>query len=415
MRSASATRRAPTASPTELVDAAVRVAGRLSDPERVAEAVRADLADGAPPWFWRAHGTAAGFSGLALLFGCLDRSLPDAGWDRVAHRHLTAAVDSAQQLGALPLGSAEGASGLAFTALLLDRDGRRYRRLRRTLDQYLADRLSDLLAERRGTALLPAADLDVISGAAGISSYLVSRPETDALSELGVELREQLARCVAEGRFPLRPAGGAADCGLAHGLPGVLAALAVAHLSGAATTGTAAALRSGADRMWAHRLTDAWGPNWPVDDASPDPAHAAWCYGAPGVARSLLLAGRALGDPVLRADALRAITAVRQRPDPVRRLVSPGFCHGTAGLAHLLRCTGLESGRADLSAEARRLLSDLVASFDPDTRFGYRCPGADPSVADAPGLLDGAAGVAAVLLSAAGRPIPAWDRLFLVR
>ncbi|BFV61056.1 lanthionine synthetase C family protein [Kitasatospora sp. CMC57] len=395
--------------PAEFLDAAVRIADRLRRPEQVAEGVRADRPDGAPPWFWQAHGTAAGFAGLAVLFGCLDRALPDGGWDRVAHQHLTAAVEAAQQVEVLSLGLAEGVSGLAFTALLLDHDGLRYRRLRRTLDQHLADRLPGVLGGLGRPAQLSSPDLDLISGAAGISCYLVRRPETDALSALGTELREGLARCVTEGRLPRRPTNGAVDCGLAHGLPGVLAALAVARLRGAATPGAATALRAGADWLWAHRLTDARGPDWPADDTfpSPGPTHAAWCYGAPGVARSLLLTGRALRDPALRADALRAATAVCQRPDRVRRLVSPGFCHGTAGLAHLLRCTGLETGRADLVAEARRLVAELVTAFDPDARFGYR--------AGSPCLLDGAAGVAAVLLSAVGRPTPEWDRLFLIR
>ncbi|MDQ1031644.1 lantibiotic modifying enzyme [Streptomyces umbrinus] len=407
------------ASPAELVDAAVRIAGRLTSTVRVAETIRSTAAadGGVPPWFWQAHGTATGFGGLAMLFGCLDRALPGKGWDRVAHEHLTAAVDSAQRVGVLPIGLSDGVTGLAFTALLLNRDGLRYRRLRRSLDQNLADKLVGFLEERRSRGELFSPDVDVISGAAGIASYLVSRPETDTLSALGAELLGWLANCVTEERLPLRPASRAVDCGLAHGLPGVVAALAVSHMRGAATTRSAAALRSGTDWLWAHRVTDRWGPNWPVDDAHPSsgPAHAAWCYGAPGVARSLLLAGRALRDTALQQAALRASTAVGQRPEKERRLMSPGFCHGTAGLAHILHRTGMESGRADLVAEAHKIFAELVAGFDADSHFGCRNPHVGAPTDNSPGLLDGAAGVAIVLLSAAGRPTPRWDRLFLIR
>lgn len=408
---------------TDPLDATLRIARRLAPVDDVLEAVRSDslLSER-----WHDHGTASGFAGLALLFGCLDRCREGEGWDRSAHEHLSMAVEAAQRVQYLPPGIASGLAGLGFVALCLSgcdrRNGRgqRYGRLRRTIDGRLAEYVAAWIdrPEINGDSRRA---LDVITGAAGISAYLVSRPEADALATLRGPLLTWLAAHLIEGRLPLRPRSPAADCGLAHGLPGLVSALALARLRGITVADSGTALRAGTAWLLDQQVTDRWGANWPMDDSVPraagsaPPTHAAWCYGAPGVARSLLLAGRALADPALVRESLNAIEAIRRRPDRERRLVAPTFCHGEAGLAHLFHRTAVETGIGVFAAEARQLHQRLADSFDPDARFGYRAVQARGVPTDSPGLLDGAAGVAAVLLSAAVNDAPAWDRLFLVR
>lgn len=409
--------------PTDPLDVAVRIAKRLAPVDDVVETVHSDslLSER-----WHDHGTASGFAGLALLFGCLDRCREGEGWDRSAHEHLSAAVEAAQRVQYLPPGISSGMAGLGFVALCLSgkdqRYGRsrRYERLRRTIDGRLAEYIAAWI-DRPETGEGSRRALDVITGAAGISAYLVHRPEADALASLRGPLLTWLAAHLIEGRLPLRPRSDAADCGLAHGLPGLVSALALARLRGITVADSDTALRTGTAWLLDHQVTDRWGANWPMDDSVPPtagsapPTHAAWCYGAPGVTRSLLLAGRALADPALVNTALNAIEAIRRRPDQDRRLAAPTFCHGEAGLAHLFHRTAVETGIGGFAAEARRLHRRLAGSFDPAARFGYRAVQARGVPTDSPGLLDGAAGVAAVLLSAAVDDAPDWDRLFLVR
>ena len=408
--------------PADLVTVAVRVAERLRSVERVSTAVRAPAARGGKPrGLWLDHGTACGFAGLALLFGCLDRLNPDVGWARSAHDHLSAAVEAARRAPALPLGLAAGVGGLAFVALLLADDGRRYQHLRRSLDERVAAGTADLVDRLRAKEEPSCHHLDAISGAAGILSYLVCRPERDRLSDLRDELVTLTSRCLIEGRLPRRPATGGVDCGLAHGVPGMIAALALASGRAGDTAVVRQAVRTGVDWVQAHRTADQWGPDWPQDDlsATSDGAssqnHAAWCYGAPGVARSLLLAGRVLDEQAVVDAGLAALRATCRRPDERRRLYSPTFCHGEAGLAHLLHRTGIETGDGVLLAEAERLLIRLADAFDSDSAFGYQATSEAGSIVDDPGLLDGAAGVAMVFLPVVAPSLPAWDRLFLVR
>ncbi|MFC8095436.1 lanthionine synthetase C family protein [Streptomyces sp. NPDC057301] len=408
---------------TDPLDVAVRIARRLAPVDDVVDAVRSGslLRER-----WHDHGTASGFAGLALLFGCLDRCREGEGWDRSAHEHLSVAVEAAQRVQYLPPGISSGMAGLGFVALCLSGEnqrygrGQRYGRLRRTIDGRLAEYVAAWI-DRPETGVDSRRALDVITGAAGVSAYLVHRPEADALASLRGPLLTWLAAHLIEGRLPLRPRSDAADCGLAHGLPGLVSALALARLRGITVAESGAALRAGTAWLLDRQVTDRWGANWPMDDSVPQaagsapPTHAAWCYGAPGVAHSLLLAGRALADPALVSTALNAIEAIRRRPDRERRLVAPTFCHGEAGLAHLFHRTAAETGIGGFAAEARRLHQRLAGSFDPAARFGYRAVQGRGAPTDSPGLLDGAAGVAAVLLSAAVNDAPDWDRLFLVR
>jgi hypothetical protein len=226
---------------------------------------------------------------------------------------------------------------------------------------------------------------------------------------------------------------GALNCGLAHGIPGPLALLSLAAIRGVVVDGQLQAIRSAAERLCQWRHDDQWGANWPVAVpldavmASPAPAaplphaqhgsapsRAAWCYGSPGIARALWLAGVALDDAALRALAIDSMEAVYARPVARRHIDSPTFCHGVAGLQQItLRFA--DDTRLPMFVDAARLLCrQLLDAFEPQSLLGYRCVETGGHRIDKPGLLDGAAGVAMVLLAAATPVEPAWDALFLL-
>ena len=169
-----------------------------------------------------------------------------------------------------------------------------------------------------------------------------------------------------------------------------------------------------ADLLEAQRSDDAWGPNW--SSAAParegaflpgPPTHAAWCYGAPGVARALWHAGR-------REPALAAMRAVAARPPEARRLVAPGLCHGFGGLLlHALRFWH-DTGDPAMEGLAREMAERILQDWDPESLLGFRSAEPGGIRLDHPGFLDGAPGVALALLAAATDREPAWDRVLLL-
>jgi hypothetical protein len=63
---------------------------------------------------------------------------------------------------------------------------------------------------------------------------------------------------------------------------------------------------------------------------------------------------------------------------------------------------------------ARALVEQLIGSYRPESLLGFRNLEFAGHEVDQPGLLDGAAGVAIVLLAAATSIEPTWNRAFLL-
>jgi hypothetical protein len=143
-------------------------------------------------------------------------------------------------------------------------------------------------------------------------------------------------------------------------------------------------------------------------------SRSAWCYGSPGIARSLWLAGQALDNEQYRKLAVDAMSATYRRPLHIRRIDSPTFCHGVAGLAQITLRFANDTRLPEFASASRDLVAQLLDLYEPDSLLGYRDLEPGDNAVDQPGLLDGAPGVAMVLLAAASGVEPTWDRLFLL-
>lgn len=145
----------------------------------------------------------------------------------------------------------------------------------------------------------------------------------------------------------------------------------------------------------------------------------AWCYGDPGIAATLLVAARAAGVPAWEDKALEIARAAARRPLEQAFVRDAGLCHGAAGLAHLFNRFWQASSEEVFRDAARFWIERTLELRVPGEGIaGFRAWHAQPGpngqwVAD-PGLLEGATGVALVLLAAASTVEPEWDRILLV-
>jgi hypothetical protein len=429
------------------VTVAREVATRLRNRELIEAATTAAAQQTAYPQsvYWEPHGVAQGDAGLALMCGYLDSCFPDEGWEVTAHHYLTLAARGAERSGYLAPGLFGGLSGLAFAARYLSRQGTRYQRLLTAIEEALLPRtveLADTLSQQKQGVSV--GQFDLISGLSGVGAYLLCRREHQAtVAALRTILRGLVALTGEEDGVPYwhTPAhlmsgeetmlrlypNGNLNCGLAHGIPGPLGLMALALHSGVEVEGLEEAIDQVANWLSQNRVDDAWGMNWPTAvPLAPDgesaaasslPAESsrsAWCYGSPGVARALWLAGEALGNPEYRELAIDAMKAVYRRPVWERRIDSPTFCHGVAGLLQVTLRFANDTGMPLFKEAAKALSEQLLSLHDPDTLLGYYSLEPGGQRVDQPGLLDGAPGVALVLLAAATDVQPTWDRLFLL-
>jgi len=448
---------------------AEQIALRAANPQTVSDAVAAVDRDSqqAGPLVWRPASLAQGHAGLAVLCSALDAVQPGDGWDRAGHHHLAAAAARCSPYdGSL----FSGLAGLGFAATLLAACRPRYERLLAQVDRALAPVLDGALSRLAAVSGCRVSEFDLVSGLTGTGVYLLTRfqaengrlaaPAGRAESSASDKTRGSqswevmlsrllagLAQLMADPGHPRRwhtPAEltsgplrlefprGLHNCGLAHGVPGPLALLSLAVIAGVQVPGAQDAIHSSASWLIQHQAGTEQEPDWrdgvALDVIEPPPAgpdylpgRSAWCYGAPGVARSLWLAGLAAGEPQWQDAAARTIRAVATRSRPAWGITTPGFCHGAAGLLQVLQRFAVDLNDPAVAAAAHRLTAELAAGFDPDSLLGVRSVDPDGVPVDQPGLLDGAAGVALALLgwpetgsAPSMTATPAWDRMFLL-
>jgi hypothetical protein len=427
-----------------------RLASRLSSKEILAQAIDATRVQTAFPRSvqWIPYSVAQGYAGLALFWAQMDACFPGEGWDLRGRDHLALAARDLERSEQPPLGIFAGVAGVAFAAWGLSRGGTRYQRLLTVLDNSIIQRTVHLANRLKDADGCSVSDFDVISGLAGIGAYLLCRSDDRACVDcLYVVLqtlvgllngREDLPKWHTPGRLigdeqtrDLYP-GGWLNCGLAHGGPGPLALLSLAHSKGITVAELPEAIVRTADWLCDYRIDDRFGINWPtavplvyaegearqaIDHAraaTAGPSRCAWCYGSPGVGRALWLAGEAIDCQRYRDLGISALEAVFRRPVADRSIDSPTFCHGVAGLLQVTLRFANDLQNDNFRSAADALVGQLLASYSSDFLLGWRNLEIDSHATDQPGFLDGAPGVAAVLLAAATNSTPTWDRIFLL-
>ncbi|MFE4519297.1 lanthionine synthetase C family protein [Kitasatospora sp. NPDC056783] len=405
-----------------------RIAELLADPEVVASAWSSR-----PQW---RQSLAHGAPGIALLH--IERAATGRGpWEPVrdwlataTKGPVTSGPDSYLHYGAPAL-----AHALACAAQT--RPGS-YSSALAHLDNVVAGdtlrRCDEALARITRGDLPALAEFDAIRGLAGVGAVLLRRaPDGEAIHRVLGYLVRLTADVKHNGRalpgwwtmdgpsgtpderFP----GGHANTGVAHGIAGPLALLALALRRGIEVDGQREAIR--AVLSWLERWRDghAW-PYWITPTHLNDlnhrplaPQRPSWCYGTAGVARAQQLAALALGDQHLRRDAEQALATTLADPKALAATTDLSACHGYAGLAHIAHraaTDALPRNAARLRTAAALLLDTAhPPRTNPDEQAHHLLTTAGP------GFLEGAAGTALALLAPATGTTPAtcWDACLL--
>lgn len=374
---------------------------------------------------WWPQSLAQGAAGVSLLH--IERARTGEGsWDR-AQAWLECAV--AQGVDASPAAHLfYGAPALAY---VLNRAqsvspefGPQLARLDAAVDRIIAERLGRARARLVSGQSPVLAEFDTIRGLTGLGALLLARdehhPRLPELVSYLVALTEPLmvdnedapgwwARVGPDGKKDPRFPAGHANTGMAHGICGPLALLALALQRGIAGQGCAEAMGRILDWLDIWQQGDAgqvWWPYWITRaqysgvEKVVGPQRPSWCYGAAGAAHAQLLAARALGDAA-RAERLRAVLSRVFTIAPSSPVVNDAsLCHGYAGLALLAHTTG--AGRADA------LLEPILDGGDAHTVATKLLS------TGGIGLLEGAAGTALALHTLTGPASePGWSGFLL--
>ncbi len=417
------------------------VADRLSSPRHVAgiRSAPARPAGASPqPRSWSPWLLTEGHPGVALLFAHLGRS--DKEMRHRAHAHLAAATDATAPDVRQGVSLYGGLVSLGFAARVAVSSPADYQTLLTRVNEHvranghavLQFEQSRLDAHRPGTR---PRYYDLTTGLTGTGRYLLASMDASGPADYDgavhgtlAEILRYLVRItepvvIGHDRAPgwwtsqtlheqdsVGP-GGRLYLGMAHGIAGPLTLLAVASRSGFTVAGQDHAIDRIAEWLLSWRLFDDSGPYWPTsvslaDDATRPagrayPSRAAsWCYGTPGIARALQLAGHARQQPEWGRAATEAMRAVFRRPPGQQRFFDTAICHGYSGLLHATRRIAQDSADAELLDRVPHLVLDILGQYDADAPFGFRyqtAPDSGRTDSDLAGFLDGAAGTALAL------------------
>jgi hypothetical protein len=243
----------------------------------------------------------------------------------------------------------------------------------------VADRLN--VAQRRMDSGCPPrmAEYDLISGLTGFGAYLLRRERDTALKSVLRYLVRLITEpltvggCKVPGWWTLDgPRGipqdgplsaGHANFGLAHGMPGPLALLALATLAGITVDGQEDAMEKAIDFLteWAQPCvggTIGWPTVLPLDALMKGPmggikpGRPSWCYGTPGIGRALQLAALARRNESARRFAEHVVLGSVTDSHRLSQVQDATVCHGWSGL--LLTCDRM-AGDATAPAIAEAL------------------------------------------------------------
>ncbi|HEX6839205.1 MAG TPA: lanthionine synthetase C family protein [Polyangia bacterium] len=358
---------------------------------------------------------ADGDAGVALFFDYLGRV---AGDDRLRARAgglLDRALASTVER-ALPLGLYTGVAGVGWALAHVDPSAE-------------LDELDGLLLDRLDRSPWSGTH-DLIEGLVGIGVYALERSNDAfadaALARIVARLDERAERSAAGGvtwKTPVEhlPAHHAAtfasgyyNLGLSHGVPGVVALLGRARRRRKLPPAGDRLLDGAVTWLLARPRDDADAGRFPAAIVEPDgsgpSSRCAWCYGDPGVAAALWLAGRDEALTIARhAASLACVDG---------EVLDAGLCHGAAGLLHIyLRLS--QHGDETLAAAARHWLRRTLDARRPGTGLAgwlaFDGGRGRPAVwRPECGFLIGVAGIGLALTAAISEVAPAWDRALLL-
>ncbi|WP_025684313.1 lanthionine synthetase C family protein [Paenibacillus maysiensis] len=434
----------------------LEIAERYRDPEQVRlwmKKVPPIESDGMKIERWSDESLGSGFTGICLLMGQLDRLYPEDGWDRVGHQYLERIRLVMEQQGIHDLSLYSGLAGILLAIHSLSRKGTRYQGMLDTLVSWFEESALHSVAlcqEQWEKGQLQMSQYDAISGFTGIGRIAMlfsDRPTMRTVWNQTIELFQVMCsdrirnghsvpgwHISSEHQFQedekLQYPQGNFNLGLSHGIAGPLCFLSLSALHGADSLLLENDIQRLAEFIHHWRVQDKEGIIWPGrvsfeewvgDRLLPDSAQNhrdSWCYGVPGIARSIWLAGQAVQNEEWIETGLRAYLDMEKRLYRKGGLTSATLCHGIGGWLHLVQRMYSDTAHEQLGMMRDRLLEDVLNMFDTNSLFGFY----DHSLlagrmeeVDEAGFLNGSAGVALVLASLIGDESPEWDAAFLIR
>jgi lantibiotic biosynthesis protein len=441
----------------EIIPIIKEIAHRLRSPDLVKAHILDPCHQNPDPLYheilWDDLSLAGGYTGIVLLLSELDRLYPNEKWDESVHAYVIKIKEAFEKTSFTELSLFSGIAGIGFALRSASREGTRYKKMIENLDHFLLQGvtkyyLTPLKANLENGRPSSQSLYELIQGIVGIGVYGLNNlhlPSFRNILEEILQLLIQLTKPIKikdhwvpgwyiprdyqlnEGYKTLYVQGNF-NLGLSHGITGVLALLAISTLMGIAVEGQMEAMETMVEWLFKHRREGQKGYFWEsmisletelgINKTGDNVTYKdAWCYGTPGVARSLYLAGKAMKNESIQKRALESFCSVFQRSRKEWQLPGPSICHGISGLFMITTMMSRDSKDLFLEKKAQELQQMIIQSYRAEHPFGFKDlnPRKNGGFAeiDRVDLLEGTSGILLTLLSSEA-PTSWWHAPFLI-
>ncbi|CAH8713152.1 lanthionine synthetase C family protein [Paenibacillus thiaminolyticus] len=439
----------------DVADIVRSIATRYVDPDEVQDQmihVPKQEVDGITINNWSPLSLGNGFPGICLLLGKLDELFPDEGWDLVGHKYLKKMQSLIQQNGIADFSLFDGLAGILIGIEALSRGRTRYQGLLHSLLTFFEEEVLrgiKFYKEEWLEGNVKISDYDVISGFAGIGRAALNfshRPKGKKVVQEICELFhilciDKLYQATEIPRWHIKSEeqflekerskypNGNFNLSLSHGIAGPLAFLSLAVMNNISSSHSISDIRKMVEWLSSWEFAGNQGRIFPgrvsLEEflegsvkTTIEGYRDSWCYGVPGITRSIWLAGRALNNKHWLTSSHQMFLDVEGRMIHNYGLTSDIVCHGTSGLLQCIQRIYSETGDEQMKYIRDTLVEDLISSYDSNSLFGYY----DQKVIDGKyvkmdeaGFLNGSAGIAVVLASLLDSKSPSWDAALLLQ
>lgn len=412
----------------------VDIAEKLKDPSGVHQALLTlPQAHSYLHESWPNPSLSSGLTSIIVLYAVLDEILPNQGWDERANEYIKLCVANIETNGLNGFSLFEGLAGVCYSVFLASKNGTRYQQLLSKLEKFLVDQLElsffnqvDQILKENKTAHPHFYGFS--SGICGVLAYLLIRRDNPALQKLASDCLYSLVRLLSQKqvvdgvKVPGWVSEGSFYLDRTNGITGCLSVLSNASLEGNAVSGQYELISEIADWLKNQKIQTEYGPAWsyilPLENSPNKELRDIWNFGAPAVASSLFLAGKATKNQKLMEFAEEALIPVYTKAWQERRQMGPSFISGRAGLLVVTSQMARLTGNPFFQEQIPLLTEDLLRFYSPNHRFGFQTvyyTQEDDGYQwiDHPGLWEGAVGVALSLLMASQNESKDWQMIFL--
>ncbi|WPC44137.1 lanthionine synthetase C family protein [Clostridium sp. JS66] len=342
------------------------------------------------------------YPSICMLLGESKELLNDEiDWDDVSYKYMLY-IKNGIESGHLRLTSSlfSGLAGVGFGVYSLYKSTSHYKKFIDSLNEVIINETLDLI-NNMNLNDLHMSTYDTISGLSGITGYLLLFKEETKIKKCIEVILEALISITKDREvFGERVAGwhissknqfleqekvmykkGNFNLGISHGITGVLGILSIALKEGVEIEGHKNAINRILIDLKKYLYIDEngyiyWPPtikfeDYIVGNCEIHKSRASWCYGTPGIARTMYLAGKMVNDIESMNIGIKAIEGLCNMKDEDWMLDSPTMCHGYAGLLTVIQAMYLDTNKLIFDIGRKRLLKIILSFYSDDARFVF--------------------------------------------